>query len=321
MKQVAYNPDFSAARHFKNILSGLGLWEVGTYATGKAGYIDMEDPFDPSSEPIPFINPLTEDHATLRTHLVPSFLGVIRHNMRHGVEPRDIFEIATVFKIGEGEGLGKYVQHRQIGIMSLSKRGRGDKKVEMEEEGYLHVKGLVEKFIGAIGGNVNGFAILEGTEIYPFKVTVEIDGNDWGIIGKVSDQVLDKLDIPYTAHFALLNFDKAREQYELSLKLIRYTTLERFPSVTRDLALVVSEGTLYGDLAECIRKEGGEYLREMKLFDVFRSEKIGAGKKQFAVSLRFNHPDRTLTDEEVDQSVAAIIKATQKNFDAKLRDW
>ena len=321
MKQVAYDPNYAAARHFKNILSGLGLWEVATYATGKAGLIDMEDPIDPSRKPIAFINPLTEDHTMLRTHLLPSLLLVIRHNLRRGVEPLDVFEIANVFHTGKGEGFEKYDQRRQIGILSVSKRGRGKTAVESEEKGYLHIKGVVGKFITAIGGEIAGFDLLPETHVYPFKVGINSKDGDWGIMGRVADSLVDDLDIPYSAHYALLRYDMAKAQYESGLITMKYTSLERFPSVIRDLALVVKESILYGELAGCIRETAGEHLREMKLFDVFRSDKIGTGKKQFAVSLRFNHPDRTLTDDEVDLTVASIITAASKRFDAKLRDW
>jgi phenylalanyl-tRNA synthetase beta chain len=71
----------------------------------------------------------------------------------------------------------------------------------------------------------------------------------------------------------------------------------------------------------CIRNNGGELLRDIKLFDVFRSEKIGAGLKQYAVSLRFNHPERTLTDEEVNAAIESILNTAAAELDAKLRDW
>lgn len=321
MKNISFNPEFASARHFKNMLSGLGLWEISTYATGKAGFIDMPNPLIPDSKTLKFLNPLTEDHAMLRTHLLPSFLGVMQHNLRHGVEPKDIFEIANIFNDKGGDGLERYEQYRQIGIMSLSKRGKGKKRLENEEKGYLHIKGLVEKFVDSIGGSISGQEILDTEEMYPFKVAVKGESGDWGIIGRISDTRLDELDIPNSAHFALLSFDTAQSIYEAGLKKLKYESLARFPSITRDIALIVKEGILYGDVAASIQNNGGELLREVNLFDAFRSDKIGAGLKQYAFSLHFNHPERTLTDEEVNASIDTILASAAKEFDAKLRDW
>jgi phenylalanyl-tRNA synthetase beta chain len=321
MKPAAYNRDFAAARHFKNVLSGLGLWEVGTYATGKDGFIDMENPLKPDSKSITFINPLTEDHARLRTHLVPSFLGVIQHNLRHGVEPKDVFEIAAVYNDAGGTGFERYEQGRQVGILALSRRGKGKKRLELEEKGYLHIKGLAERFIDQIGGEVSGYELLDETDVYPFKVAIKGEGDDWGMIGSISESLLDELDIPQAAYFVLLSFGMSRDVYEAGLKRMKYQSLARFPAITRDLALVVKEGIQYADIEASVKANGGELLREVGLFDVFRSDKIGAGQKQFAVSLRYSHPERTLTDEEVNESIDAILKAAEKEFDAKLRDW
>ncbi len=321
MKAALYDRNYASARHFKDVLSGLGLWEVGTYATGREGFIDMENPFDAASKPVRFINPLTEDHAMLRTHLIPSFLGVVQHNLRHGVEPKDLFEVAAIYKDIGGKGFERYAQGRQIGILALSKRGKGKNRHVLDEKGLLHIKGLAEVFIDQIGGDAPRYESLGGTEIYPVKVAIKGDAQDWGMIGAVSETLLDAVDIPYAAHFALLSFDLARDVYEAGLKRMKYRALAKFPSIARDIALVVKESVTYGDIAALVKNTGGELLREVRLFDVFRSDKIGAGKKQFAMSLRYNHPERTLTDEEVNASIDGILKAAEREYEAKLRDW
>ncbi len=95
--------------------------------------------------------------------------------------------------------------------------------------------------------------------------------------------------------------------------------LPRFPAVTRDIALVVREDVGAGAMQDAIRKAAGKTLEDVKLFDIYRGEKLGADKKSVAYALSFRASDRTLTDEEIAGSMAKILKAVEAEFGAELR--
>ena len=95
--------------------------------------------------------------------------------------------------------------------------------------------------------------------------------------------------------------------------------LPRFPAVARDIAVVVSESAQAGDMLECIRKACGKTLEEATLFDVYRDERIGAGKKSMAFAMTFRASDRTLTDAEIQKSMDRLLAALEKDFGAQMR--
>lgn len=95
--------------------------------------------------------------------------------------------------------------------------------------------------------------------------------------------------------------------------------LPRFPAVSRDIAIVVKESARAGDMLDCIQKAGGKTLEEARLFDVYRGEKLGAGKKSVAYALTFRAADRTLTDAEIQNSMDKILKALETGFGAEIR--
>jgi phenylalanyl-tRNA synthetase beta chain len=99
----------------------------------------------------------------------------------------------------------------------------------------------------------------------------------------------------------------------------RYVSLAKFPPAERDLAIVVPEEVLAGELEQAIRQAGGELLMDVRLFDVYRGKQISSGKKGLAYSLRYQSPDKTLTDSEVDKIQQKITMTLRKKFGAVLR--
>jgi phenylalanyl-tRNA synthetase beta chain len=101
----------------------------------------------------------------------------------------------------------------------------------------------------------------------------------------------------------------------------RLQPLPAFPPADRDLAFVLDEAVAYRMMAEAIREAGGEWLQKVELFDVYRGKQVGRDKKNIAVSLRFRHPERTLTDEEVDGWMENITALVKERTGGLLRDW
>ena len=107
---------------------------------------------------------------------------------------------------------------------------------------------------------------------------------------------------------------------ELSDKEIQYHQPPKYPSTSRDVAMIVEEDLQVADMEKAIREAGTEILREVKLFDVYRGEQVEAGKKSVAFSLTYRHDDKTLTDEEVDQIHGKVIELLKEKFKAVIRD-
>ncbi|GAA3320786.1 hypothetical protein GCM10020331_033200 [Ectobacillus funiculus] len=100
---------------------------------------------------------------------------------------------------------------------------------------------------------------------------------------------------------------------------VSYESIPRFPSMTRDMALVVKADVLAGDVHRMIVEAGGELLKEVALFDLYQGEKNGSRQKSLAFSLRYYNPERTLTDEEVTEAHSRVLQAVEETFGAELR--
>jgi len=135
-------------------------------------------------------------------------------------------------------------------------------------------------------------------------------------IGEIHPDVAEKFDISSRVYVAEIDLDALKP---LAKPLYGVKPLPKFPAVTRDIAVVVDEAVGVGTMLETIRKAGGKTLESVKLFDIYRGEKLGANKKSVAYAMAFRASDRTLTDEEIAGSMAKILKALEGEFGAELR--
>jgi phenylalanyl-tRNA synthetase beta chain len=135
--------------------------------------------------------------------------------------------------------------------------------------------------------------------------------------GSVNKKILDRFDIKQPVFFADFDWDYL-SQLATSLKP-EFREIPRFPAVQRDLALVVPRQLPYSDVEKSIQKIKLNKLRQMKLFDIFESEKLGAGKKSLAVNFTFLDEEKTLTDKEIDGWMSTIMSTLEKDLQAEIR--
>jgi phenylalanyl-tRNA synthetase beta chain len=137
-----------------------------------------------------------------------------------------------------------------------------------------------------------------------------------GILGELHPDVLEHYELP--DRVVALEIDLAK-LFEVSGNPFQYRPLPKFPGIERDIAIVVRQGMPADGIMEAIRKEGGNILRSVALFDLYRGEQVPEGHQSMAFTLEFQAADRTLTDEEADAGVQRIASALARNFGAVLR--
>lgn len=142
-----------------------------------------------------------------------------------------------------------------------------------------------------------------------------LDGKTIGFVGQLHPVVQKEYDLKETYVFELALTDLLNAEVED----IRYSPIPRFPSITRDIALVVDENVIAGELQKTIIEAGGKLLKEVSIFDVYKGDRLPNGKKSIAFSLRYYDPERTLTDEEVTAVHEKVIQAVEQQFGATLR--
>lgn len=302
-------------RKTRRYLEGAGLYEAITYSLTSAEKAKQYALKETSLEPIRLALPMSEERSQLRLSLVPHLLEAASYNNARKIENVALYEIGSVFLPAGQDEQPKEEQHL-AGIMTglvLNHPWQGEKKAV----DFYVVKGVLEGLFDVLGVTEKiSYAAAKRADLHPGRTaSILLDGEGIGYIGQVHPEMQKQLDVKETYVFelslvALFGADVAEVSYE---------SIPRFPSMTRDMALVVKADVLAGDVYRTIVEAGGELLKEVALFDLYQGEKMEAGKKSLAFSLRYYNPERTLTDEEVTEAHSRVLQAVEETFGAELR--
>ena len=180
---------------------------------------------------------------------------------------------------------------------------------------FFYLKGLIEKLLGIIGLSVFSFQATPDNQL---DQAVLISTRDvvFGKMGEVSASLRKKFDVKQPVFYAQLNWDKLMN---IKTDPVQYQEIIKFPSVNRDLALLVDKNVSYLQVEQIALSGKINQLKSIDLFDVFESEKLGAGKKSLAVSFTFQDEQKTLTDVEIDQYMNQLVLQYQTQLKAEIR--
>ncbi len=287
----------------KTYLSANGFNEIITYAFIGKQTFDKLGVSMPNS--VKILNPLGDDTAYMRTTLIPHMLDTIALNYNRKNTDIDLFEVGRVHKpLEEGEesadGLPK-----EIPMLALSCSGSGD---------FYSLKDIINDITTLICGKTVDCTPVNMECLHPgISATLLIDGEEIGFLGALNPKL--KMEIPIIV--AQINLEKL---FSIEKPAVKYKALPKYPSATRDIAIIVSEDKGAGIIEKAIKKAGGNKVVSVNLFDVYKSMQIGEGKKSLAYAINMRSESATLTDEEVEGVMQKILKALIKEFDAKLRD-
>ncbi|SHE52068.1 phenylalanyl-tRNA synthetase beta subunit [Seinonella peptonophila] len=305
-------------RTIRETLRGLGMNEVISYSliTNK---MDKElVSLQAETKPIQIAMPMSNEHAVLRTSLLPSLLQTAVHNHKHGIDFVSIFELSSVYTSEERRLTRLPQESWELGGLMSGQLERNFWRKGKEHPLFFDTKGVLDalwKRLGISHKEVEYHeAVLAG--FHPGR-TAEIlfDEKRIGILG----QLHPKLEKQYDLHEVILFQIDLQQLFAKSDDKISYQRLSRYPAVTRDLAMIVDEDIRVGEIEAGIRQVAGELLRSVTLFDVFIGEQIGPNKKNVAYSLVYQALDRTLTDEEVQAVHTKVIQFLESTMDVKLR--
>ncbi len=277
-------------------LVGYGLYECETFSFySRKAWDNINLPADdPLRHAVVIMNPLGEDTSIMRTTAVPSMLEVVARNYNARLPEVALFENPTEYI--PGESAEELPTEREKLILAVY-GGRYD---------YLALKGMVEGLLATAG--IKGAKFVRnaaGTTYHPGRCADVMLGDvRLGTVGEIHPTVLANYGIKPRTWVADLSFDLL---FEHRGGTPEFTPLPKHPAITRDLALVADETVPAADIAERIEQGAGSLLESLTLFDVYRGENIGAGKKSLAYNLVLRDPVRTLTDEEADDAIRRVL--------------
>jgi len=283
-----------------------GLYETYTFSFTSPKVFDMLNlpKDDKLRNAVVITNPLGEDFSIMRTTTIPQMLQVINMNYNRKVDEGRFFEISYVYLPREGEMLPDEKKMLTIGMY-----GNTD---------FYDIKGIVEQLILRMNiQNAEFIAEKNNPVFHPGKTARVVIGDETaGYVGEIHPDVADNFDCPYDTYIAVLEIKKLVDNADM---VREYKPLPRYPAVSRDIAILINDNIPVRDIEKALKRKGGEYLEEIKLFDVYKGEQVPEGKKSVAYTLVFRSPDRTLVDDEVNRAVGDMINELKMEFGAVLR--
>ncbi|KKC29440.1 phenylalanyl-tRNA synthetase subunit beta [Caldanaerobacter subterraneus subsp. pacificus DSM 12653] len=255
---------------------------------------------------VKIINPLGEEQSLMRTTLLPFMLNVAYTNYSRKVGEFRAFEISRVFLPKE---LPLKELPEEVKTISLGMYGK--------EVDFYTIKGVIEELLEVMGIVDVEYVRAEEPSYHPGRSAKILFGEEvLGVFGEVHPDVLENYDLPVRVYAGELNLDKIIKFANVDKK---YNPLPKYPAVERDIAVVVDEDLFVAEVEKVIKETGRGFVEKTALFDVYKGPNIPEGKKSVAFSIWYRSYEKTLTDEEVNEVHARIVKALEEKLGAKLR--
>ncbi|HEY3239128.1 MAG TPA: phenylalanine--tRNA ligase subunit beta, partial [Acidimicrobiia bacterium] len=299
-------------RLVREALLGAGLGEATTFSLLSPA--DLAAAGFPA-EGIELENPLRAEESLLRPAILPGLLRAVAFNAGHGQTDVSLFEVGHIFLPPPPEQTLPDEREHLAGVLAGSVR-RLPHESDRPVDGHDAV-GALDVVAQAL--EIEGWHLApgDGPGFAPGRVAAVMVGEDvCGLVGEVDPEVLSRLGV--TGTVAAFEVDLSA-LFGAPRKERRFVAPSRFPSSSVDLAFVVDEALPAGTAAATLRRAAGEWCEEVRLFDVFRSDTLGEGRKSLAFALRFRAPDRTLTDADVGAVRERCIQAMATAHGATLR--
>ena len=293
-------------REIRNKMIALGLKETLTYVLINDKEVNgyTLDKF----EPLKLLDPITEDRNTLRYSMIPSLYKVYEYNKAR--EQKDI----SIFEIGKGfyKKCEVYGEDTKLCVLMSGKYSTGLNNNRTVD--FYVIKGIAEEVLDYLGyaGRYSFMKQEMPKEMHPGQsAMINVNGSNIGMIGKIHPSVT-KDDV----YVLEINLD---ELFTKKVGKMKYKEFSKFPSINKDIALVVDKKSVSKDIEKVIKSAGGSLLTNIEVFDVYTGVGVGIDKKSIAYSLTFSDMKKTLTDEEINELMDKIIDAVSKKCGAELR--
>ncbi|VAX24337.1 Phenylalanyl-tRNA synthetase beta chain [hydrothermal vent metagenome] len=267
---------------------------------------------DPLRKLVPIDNPLSSEWTHLRSTLMPGMISSSK-----GADDASIFEMGTRF-LGNGDKAPE--EGWMLSIMMTETMAPNLWQGRAAKRDFYHIKGIVESLVNYLG-LTRGLALNEARRPYYYpkrQADIVIDGQLVGHMGQIHPSIISSFEVDQELFICEIDITLLSA---IEPPVGKHAGVQKFPSIRRDLAIVVDEPVTIDDITDSIGKNGapGAITCHAAVFDIFRGEKIGEGKKSVAFALEFNDKERTLTDEEIDRLFVAILSGLKADCGARLR--
>jgi phenylalanyl-tRNA synthetase beta chain len=313
-----YHASEHRKRALRNALSAQGYDEaVNMSFIERAGDFELIPAFRERIEAPSVIltNPIIEEASQMRQTLLPGLLSSIQHNINHGMRDVCLFELGRVFVALEAAGLP---HERETLALAATGGARQARRAQADRELDFHdLKGALESAIEAMNLPPVEFEAAEARHLRPGQTaSISANGTLVGSLGRLSEQVSTRYKFRQPVFVAEIDLTALLEMKELPML---YSPLPRFPSIVRDVSLLLERKVSLSNLLQAIDEHNVRHLIGAELVGTYEGEGIPEDKRSITVRLEYRADDRTLRDDEVDGGHWPLVKALEKKFDAEIR--
>ncbi|MFW1941078.1 phenylalanine--tRNA ligase subunit beta [Acinetobacter junii] len=309
VKLEKYQDRFEVTQ-LRQTVATLGYQEAISFSFADA---KLEKQLNPNVQPLMLANPISSDLAAMRSTLLSSLIPCVQYNLNRQQQRVRFFELGLRFDYQNAKDIHDLKQIPTLALIAVGSRTPESWHIKPQAMDFFDFKGEVEEILAAGRVNVD-YIRTEREWLHPGQsAEILVDGKSIGYLGRLHPSLENALDLGITWVAEL------DQQAVLQSYVSNFTELSRFPSVRRDIALLISDKIEVRDIQQLIKQTGGELLDSTWLFDVYTGQGVEQGKRSLAFALLWQHPTRTLEDAEIKSGMDNIIQVLEDTYQATLR--
>ena len=315
------------AYHLQNVIGeqlvGCGFREILNNSLTKTSYYTELNKYTEETT-VKVMNPLSSDLGVMRQSLLFGGLESICRNVNHKMPNLRFFEFGNCYhyspeKKNDEDPIKAYTEEMHLGMWITGKRVEGSWTHPDEQSSFYELKGYVLNIVRRLGVNP-GIMVCEHSDNNVFGKALVLKTRAGKVLcemGTVCHKILKKMDISQDVFYADLNWDNLMRAIKKNETL--YHDISKFPSVSRDLALLIDKSVQFEQIEQIARQTEKKLLKSVELFDVYEGKNLPAGKKSYAVNFILQDESKTLTDKQIDAIMTKLINNLKQKLGAELR--
>lgn len=308
--QLAKYQDRFEIAELRQTIVTLGYQEAISFSFADA---KLEKQLNPQVNPLMLANPISSDLAAMRSTLLSSLIPCVQYNLNRQQSRVRFFELGLRFDYQDAKSIEDIKQIPTLALVAVGSQQPESWHVKPQPMDFFDFKGEIEEIMAAGRVKVE-YVRSERAWLHPGQsAEILVDGQSIGYLGRLHPSLENELDLT-TTWVAELDQTAVLQSY-----VSNFTELSRFPSIRRDIALLISDNINVRDIQQLIEKTGGELLDSTWLFDVYTGQGVEEGKRSLAFALLWQHPSRTLEDAEIKSGMDNIIQVLENTYQATLR--
>ena len=308
--QLAQYQDHLELAALRQTVATLGYQEAISFSFAD---LKLEKQLNPKVNPLALANPISSDLAVMRSTLLSSLIPCVQHNLNRQQSRVRFFELGLRFDYQHASSIHDLQQIPTLALIAVGSRTPELWHGKVQPMDFFDLKNEVEQILAAGRLNVS-YVRSERVWLHPGQsAEILVDGQSIGYLGRLHPSLENELDLG-TTWVAEIDQKAILQSY-----VSNFTELSRFPSVRRDIALLISDKINVSDIQQLIKQTGGDLLDSTWLFDVYTGQGVEQGKRSLAFALLWQHPSRTLEDAEIKSGMDNIIQVLENTYQATLR--